>query len=783
MFVYYVIAVLSVLLYLHGFFPIPARPLPQSIRNNNTETSSRYQKAVIIIIDALRLDFISDTTTPFLSKAYKNTGCFIQVKVETPTVTLPRIKALTTGNVPQFVDIIFNLASPTKVEDSFIHRAHVKGKKIVFYGDDIWVKLFPDQFTRSEGTSSFFVNDFTEVDDNVTRNVRLENARNDWDIMILHYLGLDHIGHVYGPKSPLISTKLREMDSIVEEIYKSRGNTLFMITGDHGMRDSGGHGGSTYPETNVPLLVLNMPCVNDTFAQIDIPANLAILLGVDIPATSIGQLQGSLLGHLNLSEFLQALKYNAILLRNKADLCGENIETANHFLDLFLLNNDKGLANDAIRVYQTCAKTISERLLKSSIQQNLDSLIIATLIALIVLLKILQNISAVESASRVHRLEQAAMLGMLVLQFVGLHFYVTLVFIATTLFLFYQNLTCFTAKHVKGVRKSFLTFMSVLHPFIFMSSSFLEEEHQFWYFFSNTFIVFNIFANKLKSWFFLFVALRFVRTINQVGDKWASVPDLADWLLQNDHRFFLQLIFVVGLVLSYRCNSLFTSHRIIKVLDGVILVLIYAYRMVSNESIMLGQVLWLLIFVKFAFVMSNGDGFLPVWILIVNLLLKPHNAILIPVCVLASRLFHGILKTETLVLAHWWLGNLLFFAQGHDNSLASVDISAGYVGLREYEPVIVFPQVLCHTYALPVLSHLLLFTNKQIDVFESLSVFVFFRLYVIVIVFMVTFIQRHHLFVWSVFAPKMFVEASHFGFLVVEVCCYYLRGSINKFCF
>lgn len=38
--------------------------------------------------------------------------------------------------------------------------------------------------------------------------------------MILHYLGLDHIGHVEGPFSPLIKTKLFEMDEIIAVIQK-----------------------------------------------------------------------------------------------------------------------------------------------------------------------------------------------------------------------------------------------------------------------------------------------------------------------------------------------------------------------------------------------------------------------------------------------------------------------------------------------------------------------------------------------------------------------------------
>lgn len=38
--------------------------------------------------------------------------------------------------------------------------------------------------------------------------------------MILHYLGLDHIGHVFGPFNSLIKTKLFEMDNIIQKIHE-----------------------------------------------------------------------------------------------------------------------------------------------------------------------------------------------------------------------------------------------------------------------------------------------------------------------------------------------------------------------------------------------------------------------------------------------------------------------------------------------------------------------------------------------------------------------------------
>ena len=143
-----------------------------------------------------------------------------------PTITMPRVKAITTGSIPSFLDVILNFAesdtsSNLASQDTWLAQLKDRRGKLVMYGDDTWLKLFPDTFSRVDGTSSFFVSvsayscrkytiqsavlrsncqDFTEVDNNVTRNIPSELKRSDWNGMILHYLGLDHIGHKSGPR-------------------------------------------------------------------------------------------------------------------------------------------------------------------------------------------------------------------------------------------------------------------------------------------------------------------------------------------------------------------------------------------------------------------------------------------------------------------------------------------------------------------------------------------------------------------------------------------------------
>jgi hypothetical protein len=80
-----------------------------------------------------------------------------------PTITMPRIKAMTTGSIPSFLDLILNFAesdtsSSLDSQDTWI--AQMKAKRtgnMVMYGDDTWLKLLPQTFDRADGTSSFFV--------------------------------------------------------------------------------------------------------------------------------------------------------------------------------------------------------------------------------------------------------------------------------------------------------------------------------------------------------------------------------------------------------------------------------------------------------------------------------------------------------------------------------------------------------------------------------------------------------------------------------------------------
>ena len=117
--------------------------------------------------------------------------------------------------------------------------------------------------------------------------------------MILHYLGLDHIGHIAGPSSPLVGPKLLEMDHIINNIYnamlswdkKREAPSMMVLCGDHGMSDAGSHGGASSSETSTPLVFMS-PLFErlggEVFnrkevQQIDLVPTLSVLFGLPIP--------------------------------------------------------------------------------------------------------------------------------------------------------------------------------------------------------------------------------------------------------------------------------------------------------------------------------------------------------------------------------------------------------------------------------------------------------------------------------------------------------------------
>lgn len=205
------------------------------------------------------------------------------------------------------------------------------GRNITMMGDDTWVGLFPGAFQRAFPFPSFNVRDLDSVDLGVRDKLKSELSRPDWDLLIAHYLGVDHCGHRYGPNHPAMAVKLTEMDAAIENITKwLPEDTVLLVFGDHGMTAGGDHGGDSPNELHSALFIHSgkAPFLRrsttttetpTSVAQLDLAPTLAFLLGLPVPFGSIGQAISELVafgdGTDDFVQFAAVARANALQVR------------------------------------------------------------------------------------------------------------------------------------------------------------------------------------------------------------------------------------------------------------------------------------------------------------------------------------------------------------------------------------------------------------------------------------------------------------------------------------
>ncbi|CAG8953448.1 hypothetical protein HYFRA_00010197 [Hymenoscyphus fraxineus] len=285
-----------------------------------------FDKAVVVIIDALRYDFTIPYKNESQAQAFHNSlpvlydtaisqpqnAFLLPFIADPPTTTLQRLKGLTTGTLPTFIDAGSNFAGTAIEEDNLLMRLKDVGKKIVHLGDDTWTALFPGYFEAniSRAYDSLNVWDLHTLDNGVLEHImpllQEKEKKAQWDVMFAHFLGVDHAGHRYGPNHPAMTAKLQQMDTVIRDLMKSLDDdTLLVIMGDHGMDSKGDHGGESDEEVQAALWMYSKKGIfgrtDPAFVtppahaktrpvnQIDLVPTLSLLLGLPIPFNNLGK--------------------------------------------------------------------------------------------------------------------------------------------------------------------------------------------------------------------------------------------------------------------------------------------------------------------------------------------------------------------------------------------------------------------------------------------------------------------------------------------------------------
>ena len=175
-------------------------------------------------------------------------------------------------------------------------------------GDYMWQELFGDVFTKIRPYNSFDVKDFNTLDTGAKKDFYKLREEFPWSLLIVHFLGIDHIGHTFDMCHPEMAPKMKEMDEFLTNVRNAMDNdTILILLGDHGMTPEGDHGGSTDYETNTVLLYYTKKGFSKfryaypellefdgkyikNINQIHFASTLSFLLGLPIPFSNIGNL-------------------------------------------------------------------------------------------------------------------------------------------------------------------------------------------------------------------------------------------------------------------------------------------------------------------------------------------------------------------------------------------------------------------------------------------------------------------------------------------------------------
>ncbi|MHB8087933.1 MAG: alkaline phosphatase family protein [Anaerolineaceae bacterium] len=260
------------------------------------------ERMVIVLIDALRYDTsLKSDMMPTLSQL-RSQGASALMHSQPPSFSEPGYSTILTGAWPDINDgPAFNLDYediPTFTQDNLFSSAHRLGWKTAVSGYYWFEKLIP----QTDVDFSFY----TPGEDNAA-DIEVMNAAIPWlqnneaKLVLIHLDQVDYAGHHEGgPQSANWDAAATRADTMLAEVVSTLDFTkdTLVIFSDHGQIDAGGHGGQDPACLLEPFVIVGAgvnPGQYPDIQMVDIAPTLSAMLGINLPASTQGEVQTSML--------------------------------------------------------------------------------------------------------------------------------------------------------------------------------------------------------------------------------------------------------------------------------------------------------------------------------------------------------------------------------------------------------------------------------------------------------------------------------------------------------
>jgi len=277
-------------------------------------TPPSHPKLIWIVVDGMNADKATDPEVmPFL--ATRTAGAHGIARAGLLTMTGPAVLTMGTGQWATLREAVENFEPQPCPIDNIFARLHEAGRTVHLVGDGIWTHRYGEWATHTAPGIERGQHD-THESDTAAHKAALQSIQTNPDVLVVHYVGPDHVGHAHGTigRDGPYGRRLTEIDADIRALVEAAApDTAILVVSDHGMTDRGGHGGGEPGPRNAPFAFWGpgiAPAAGVAMEQTAIAPNLARYMGVpapDIQAPTAGAVQTLRLTTIGLGIMLMSL--------------------------------------------------------------------------------------------------------------------------------------------------------------------------------------------------------------------------------------------------------------------------------------------------------------------------------------------------------------------------------------------------------------------------------------------------------------------------------------------
>lgn len=208
------------------------------------------EKVITVLLDGFSLAqynyAVKNNYISFLNNHFTNEA----LSVYTP-VTNAGFAAIMTGHTPDKNGVHDRSFREMKVDSIFKYSLENKKNSILLEGD---IKILN---TEIEPKLHVDMNKDGDTDDEIF-NSSIKAVNENYDLVFIHFHGIDDRGHSYGPFSNETMEYIKRIDSYIEQI-SFIWNGKIILTADHGMHETnegGSHGECKTADMLVPFFII-----------------------------------------------------------------------------------------------------------------------------------------------------------------------------------------------------------------------------------------------------------------------------------------------------------------------------------------------------------------------------------------------------------------------------------------------------------------------------------------------------------------------------------------------